>query len=99
MQANPTLTAMVQLASLIVAMAAVVVLGIDHAIDRNATAGLIGVGLAHAGISAYNGATKGAPPTIPAPPPNAQVTTEVHTTSVTPAHGQTITASGETLAP
>lgn len=60
-QANPTITAVIQLATLIVILAAVVILSITHAVHTQAIAALLGGIVAHGGIVAYNGATKGAP--------------------------------------
>lgn len=87
MQANPTITALVQLATLIVALAAVVILGVAHVLSEATVGTLIGAGMAHAGITAYNGATKGAPtPGLPNLPPGRTVT-ETHTTSTASTDG------------
>lgn len=84
MQANPTITAVIQLMTLIVALAAVVVLGVDHVLSEATTGSLVGVGLAHAGITAYNGATKGTPQAGVPNMPAGRTITETHTTASAP---------------
>lgn len=51
--------AVLQLAMLVVAMLSITVLAAIHAVPSSATVTLLGVIFTHAGITAYNGATKG----------------------------------------
>lgn len=60
-QANPTITAIVQLVQFGIVIAGVVVLAVTHTIPSTVVAALGGQVIAHSGIIAYNGATKGAP--------------------------------------
>lgn len=60
-QANPTITAVIQLATLLAAMSAVVVCAVFKVLPEATTAALLGGIIAHSGIVAYNGATKGSP--------------------------------------
>lgn len=60
-QANPTITAIVQLVQFGIVIAGVVVLAVTHTIPSTVVAALGGQVIAHSGIIAYNGATKGSP--------------------------------------
>lgn len=50
--------ALAQVCVMIVAIAAITLLAVEHSLPPGATVTLLGVWLGHAGITAYNGATK-----------------------------------------
>lgn len=88
---NQAEIAFVQLMTLMVVLGGLIVLAILHDLSEPTVAALFGAILAHAGIVAYNGATKAGQTTVPTPP-MGEVTT-IETKPTQPVTGNAGTSS------